>query len=291
MGEVDLRTNPDAQANAPSPSIHRVAANGTTLYSEVRGFGPALLLIHAGGEDAEEWRPIAERLTGFTAVTYDRRGTLRSGRNDWPGQGSAQHADDAAALLEALGLVDVLVFGGSAGGIVALQLGLRRPTLVRRCLVFEPGYFRQVPGGEAFAQPANAAMEAHLAADPSDWAGAYAAFGQAIAPTAASAPRGFFTQPKAADWYTEREDGNAEALVRDDIPILTREIVDEGELASATVDIRFSYGANTLSIFREISTHLAALRGATPDVIQGVGHSIYYYPDAAAAYITGQAKA
>ena len=291
MAEFELRTNPDAQANAPSPRIHRLAANGTTLYTEVRGSGSAVLLIHAGGEDAEEWRPIAERLTGFTAVTYDRRGTLRSGRNDWPGQGSAQHADDAAALLDALGLVDVLVFGGSAGGIVALQLALRHPTLVRRCLVFEPGYFRQVPGGEAFAKPPNAAMEAHLASHPSDWAGAYAAFGRAIAPTAVPTIRGFFTQPEAADWYAAREDGNAESLVRDDIPILTRELVDEAQLASAAVDIRFSYGANTLPIFHEISAYLAALRGDTPDAIDGVGHSIYYHPDAAAEYITGCARA
>jgi hypothetical protein len=157
--------------------------------------------------------------------------------------------------------------------------------------VFEPGYFRQVPGGEAFAKPPNAAMEAHLDAHPSDWAGAYAAFGRAIAPTAASTPRGFFAQPKAEAWYAEREDGNAEALVRDDIPVLTRELVDEEQLASATADIRFSYGANTLSIFSEISRFLATLRGSTPDVIEGVGHSIYYHPDAAARYIRSQGEA
>lgn len=265
-----------------------MAANGTDLYSEVRGSGPAVLLIHAGGEDAEEWRPVAERLTGFTVVTYDRRGTLRSGRDDWPGRGSAQHADDAAALLDALGLDDVLVFGGSAGGIVALQFALRYPGLIRRCLVFEPGYFRQVPEGEAFAQPPNEALEDHLASRPGDWAGAYATFGRAIAPAAASNPRGFFTPP--SDWYAQREDGNAEALVRDDIPILTRELVDEAELGSSTVDIRFSFAANSLPIFREITTHLAAIRGATPDAIKGVGHAIYYHPDAAVAYIRSQTE-
>jgi pimeloyl-ACP methyl ester carboxylesterase len=290
VADVDLRTNPDAQPNAPSPSIRRIAANGTTLYSEVRGSGPAVMLIHAGGEDAEEWRPIAERLSGFTALSYDRRGTLRSGRNDWPGQGSAQHADDAAALLIALGLRDVLVFGGSAGGIVALQLALRYPGLIRCCLAFEPGYFRLVPGGEAFSQRPNEAMEADLAYHPDDWAGAYAAFGRAVSPSPTSAPRGFFTQAGAAAWYTEREDGNAEALVRDDIPILTRELVDHAELASSAVDIRFSFGANSLSIFRDIATRLAAIRSDTADAIEGVGHSIYYHPDTAVAYIRSQSQ-
>lgn len=204
--------------------------------------------------------------------------------------GSAQHADDTAALLDGLGLRDVLVFGGSAGGIVALQLALRYPRLIRRSIAFEPGYFRQVPGGEARVLPANQAMEAHLVSHPGDWAGAYAAFGRAVAPTAASSPRGYFTAPTAMDWYTEREDGNADALVRDDIPILTQELVDETALASAAPDIRFSFGANSLSIFREITTHLAAIRGAVPDAIQGVGHSIYYYPDAAATYIRSQSE-
>jgi hypothetical protein len=133
-------------------------------------------------------------------------------------------------------------------------------------------------------------MEARLVSHPGDWAGAFAAFGRAVAPTTASAPRGFFTAPTANDWYTEREDGNAEALVRDDIPILTWELVDEAELASATSDVRFSFGANSLSIFREITTHLAAIRGDVPDPIQGVGHSIYYYPDAAATYIRSQSE-
>jgi pimeloyl-ACP methyl ester carboxylesterase len=85
VAEPDLRTNPGALPDAEPPRIGRYRVNGTRLYAEVRGSGPAVLLIHADAEDAEGWRPIAERLTGFTVVTYDRRGTLRSGRDDWPG--------------------------------------------------------------------------------------------------------------------------------------------------------------------------------------------------------------
>lgn len=288
MAEGNLRTNPDALPDALPPRIGRHRVNRTTLYAEVRGSGPAVLLIHAGGEDAEEWRPIAERLTGFTVVTYDRRGTLRSGRDDWPGGGSMQHADDAAGLIEALGLGDVLVFGGSAGGIVALQLALRHPKLIRRALVYEPGYFRQVPGGGDVQRPANAAVADHLASHPGDWAGAYAAFGRAVAPAPSDTGRGVFTPPPGKEWYAAREDGNAEALVRDDIPILTRELVDEAELASATVYIRLSFGTMSQRIFADISTHLAAVRKTVPDRIDGVGHSIYYHPDAAAAYIRSQ---
>lgn len=285
MTEPDLRTNPDALPDAEPPRIGRYPVNGTILYAEVRGSGPAVLLIHAGGEDAEQWRPVAERLTGFTVVTYDRRGTLRSGRDDWPGGGSAQHADDAAGLLGTLGVDDVLVFGASSGGIPALQLALRHPELIRRALVYEPGYFRQVPGGEEFQRPANKAVADHLAAHPDDWVGAWAACLRAVARATNAGPRGFFTPPPGKEWYAEREDANAEALVVDDVPILTRELVDEKELATAPVDIRFSFGTASLPIFREIATHLASVRNTAPDAIDRVGHSMPYLPDAAAAYI------
>jgi pimeloyl-ACP methyl ester carboxylesterase len=289
--EPELRTNPNALPDAEPPRIGRYPVNGTILYAEVRGSGPAVLLIHAGGEDAEQWRPVAERLTGFTVVTYDRRGTLRSGRDAWQGGGSAQHADDAAGLLAALGLDDVVVFGASSGGIPALQLALRHPELIRRALIYEPGYFRQVPGGEEFQRPANEAVVAHLAAHPGDWVGAYAAFRRVAGPPPDGGSRGVFTPPPGEEWYAQREDANAEALVVDDVPILSRELVDEQELARAAADIRFSFGTASLPIFQEIATHLAAVRSATPDSIDGAGHLMKYLPDAGAAYVRAQSGA
>jgi pimeloyl-ACP methyl ester carboxylesterase len=289
--EPDLRTNPNALPDAEPPRIGRYPVNGTSLYAEVRGAGPAILLIHAGGEDAEQWRPIAERLAGFRVVTYDRRGTLRSGREDWPGAGSAQHADDAAALLGALDVDDVLVFGASSGGIPALQLALRHPQLIRRALVYEPGYFRQVPGGEEFQRPANEAVAEHLAAYPDDWVGAYAAFRRAAGPPSDDGTRGLIIPPPGKEWYAKREDADAEALVVDDVPILSRELVDEAELATAAVDIRFSFGTASLPIFREIATHLASVRSAAPDTIDGAGHLMKHLPDATASYIRTQSGA
>jgi pimeloyl-ACP methyl ester carboxylesterase len=148
VAEPDLRTNPDALPDAEPPRIGWYPVNGTRLYAEVRGSGPAVLLIHAGAEDAEGWRPIAERLTGFTVVTYDRRGTLRSGRDEWPGGGSAQHADDAAGLLGVLALDDALVLGYSSSGNIALQVALRHAEFVRCALVYEPAYLLLLPDPE-----------------------------------------------------------------------------------------------------------------------------------------------
>ena len=277
--------NPDALDGAPAARSARFSVNGTTIHAEVRGAGSPVLLIPGGAEDAETWRAVAERLVGHTVVTYDRRGTLRSGREDWPGRGSAQHADDAAALLQEVGVGPAVVFGGSSAGIVATQLALRHPTLIRRALVYEPGYFRAVPGGPDVQAIANVAVAEHLDRQPGDWEGAFRAFVRAAAPSAGPGQPSFLAPPEGRAWYSRREEGNAEAFVRDDLVILTAELVDEAALALTGVDIRFAHGTASTRLFREIAAHLAAVRGAEPDVVEGAGHSICFQPDLAARYI------
>jgi pimeloyl-ACP methyl ester carboxylesterase len=280
MRNDELRTNPDAVAGAPAPTVGLHRINGTTLYAEVRGSGPAVLLIPGGAEDAEGWRAVAERLAGRTVATYDRRGTLRSGREDWPGRGSAQHADDAAALLRALGLGDVVVFGGSSAGVIAVQLAIRHPRLVQRALVYEPGYLGAAERSGDLRSLALTAVDSHLRVHSGDWVGAYRAFDRAVGPVAGS-----LTPPLGRDWHGRREELNAEAMVRDDIPILTAEAVDEASLAATPVDMRFSFGSESDAIFRDIAVGLAAVRGGVAEMIDGVGHAIYLHPDAAAAYL------
>jgi pimeloyl-ACP methyl ester carboxylesterase len=289
METPELSANPDALPRAAPPRVRHVRVNGTTLHVEVRGSGPTLLIVHGGGEDAEVWRPVAERLEDFTVVTYDRRGTLRSGRDDWPGGGSAQHADDAAAMLHALGLDEVVAFGSSSSGIVALHLALRHPTLVRRALAFEPGLFRQLPGGDLIGQPVQDAVVRHLAARPGDWLGALGAFRRAVGSVMGPAADELVAPPPAREWYALREAVNAEAFMRDDLLILTRERVDEARLASADVDIRFSFGTESMPVLGAITTHLAAVRNSRPIAVEGVGHVIYYEPDAAAAHLRAEA--
>jgi pimeloyl-ACP methyl ester carboxylesterase len=58
-------------ANPPVP--------GATLYYEVRGDGPVVLLICGGIYDAAGYAALAERLADrYTVITYDRRGNSRS---------------------------------------------------------------------------------------------------------------------------------------------------------------------------------------------------------------------
>ncbi len=61
-------------------------------------------------------------------------------------------------------------------------------------------------------------------------------------------------------------------------------------MASAAVDIRFSYGTRTRPIFRDIALHLAATRGDAPDVLEDLGHFLYLHPDVVAAYVEARSR-
>lgn len=280
----DLTVNPDAVADAPPAETRIVEVNGTSIYSEMRGSGAPVLIIGAADEDAEFFRPIAEHLENRCVVTYDRRGTLRSGRDDWPGRGSTQHAEDAAELLKALGLDRATAFGASAGGIVALRLALEHPESVECALVFEPGLFCQVEGGEEMVRSVNGEVEGYLAANPKNWAGAVETLGRAIAARIDMPSSNFFAPPVSQEWYAERATSNAEALVREDLD-MTLERIPEEELAGSPTPIRFAFGSESLPIFEGIATSLAAVRGSKPDRLDGVTHAVYYSPDIIASYI------
>ncbi len=100
----------------------------------MRGDGPPVLLVMGATGDAGHFETVAELLADeFTVLTYDRRANGRSPRPDgWAATSVDEHADDAAALLGALGLAPAAVFGTSSGGVFALGLlaiRRRRPRL------------------------------------------------------------------------------------------------------------------------------------------------------------------
>jgi pimeloyl-ACP methyl ester carboxylesterase len=118
-------------------------ANETELYYELTGDGPALLLIMGATGYGGVFARFAELLADeFTLVTYDRRGNARSPRpRGWDTTSPKEQADDAAALLEALGLTPGAIFGTSSGGIFALEMLIRHPASVRGAILHEPALF------------------------------------------------------------------------------------------------------------------------------------------------------
>ena len=118
-----------------------IDVNGTTLHYERAGHGPAILFIHGMCGDGDVWADQARRLSDLhTCVRYDRRGHSRSARGHAVIT-DALHADDAAALIEALGLAPCLVVGSSGGAAIAVEVALRHGHLLRGAAFSEPPLF------------------------------------------------------------------------------------------------------------------------------------------------------
>src|SRR6266851_5239672 len=131
----------------PGMTDGRVKVNGAELYYELRGTGPAVLMIHGTGADAGCYDDVSARLAnGFRVLTYDRRGWSRSPRPaGWTRTSIEEQADDAAWLLRATGHAPAVVFGSSSGGLIALDLVLRHPEVVRGAVLHEPSVYTCLP--------------------------------------------------------------------------------------------------------------------------------------------------
>ena len=214
-----------------------IAVNGTTLHLQRRGSGAPLLMIHGGAEDAAMLAPQAESLAaaGYEVVTYDRRGTGRSGRDNWPGGGADQHADDAAAVLSALEWTDATIVGVSSGGVIALDLLGRHPDKVGHVVAWEPPAAGIVPGGAEITASIMAPVDAYLAEHPGDFVGAQALLLSEIIGFPVSVDDPAFAAARA----------NAEPFIRDE-PDITTASLDQETLVGADVTIGVGSAPNEL---------------------------------------------
>src|ERR1044072_506255 len=113
----------DARAQAPNGAGF-AEVNGTRLYYEALGRGPAVVLVHGGLVDSRLWddqmRPLAEH---FRVVRYDLRGFGKSAAPTgqyWP-------TEDLRALLDFLKIEKDTVVGLSLGGILAAAFPFEHP--------------------------------------------------------------------------------------------------------------------------------------------------------------------
>ena len=101
---------------------------GITVPCLVQGGAEArpLLLLHAWGESHRSFDRLVPLLTGFRIYAPDLRG---QGEADKPEDGYSleDQAEDAAAILDALGVERASVLGSSSGGYVAQQLAVAHP--------------------------------------------------------------------------------------------------------------------------------------------------------------------
>jgi 3-oxoadipate enol-lactonase len=112
--------------------------DGRRLATWDRGVGTPLLFIHGVGTSGALWQAdLADLAAEYRVVVYDRRGYGASSESprDW-----AAHRDDAAALLDKLGVKPAAVVGYSGGATIALDLALHRPESVRELVLLDPAF-------------------------------------------------------------------------------------------------------------------------------------------------------
>jgi len=107
-----------------SGEVLRYDVGDVTLAADVRGDGPALLLVHGFPLDRTIWKHQLATLAGWRRIAPDLRGL---GVSEAPrdGYAMAAYADDLARLLDRLRVQRAVVAGLSMGGYVAFEL-LRR---------------------------------------------------------------------------------------------------------------------------------------------------------------------
>jgi pimeloyl-ACP methyl ester carboxylesterase len=149
-----------------------VRTNGIELEYEVTGSGEPLLLISPVIADGVlplfSDPALSDR---YRLIRYHKRGWLGSTHAP-PPVSIADHAADAAALLEYLSIPRAHVVGHSSGAAVAAQLALDAPGRVHTLGLLELTLF-SVPIGPAFLEQAGPVLESY---ESGDAAGAVAAF-------------------------------------------------------------------------------------------------------------------
>jgi pimeloyl-ACP methyl ester carboxylesterase len=238
-----------------------VEVEGLRIAYERAGAGPAVVLLHGYVADGPTtWRPQLDGLSDeFTLVAWDAPGT--GGSSDPPeGFGTAGYADCLAGFIDTLRLDHPTVLGLSFGGILALALHDRHPT-VAATLVLTSAYAGW--GGSLPADVADARLrQALLLADlsPPEFVDTLlpTMFSPATAPDTVAAfdasmrefhPAGFRAMARAS------AENLRHALPRVDIPTL---------LVYGDKDVRAGP-----SVARDLQ---AAIGGARLVVLPGVGH-------------------
>jgi pimeloyl-ACP methyl ester carboxylesterase len=116
--------------------VQYAQVNGVTLGYREFGAGEPLLMITGFGNTMTDWNEtfIGILATKYHVCIYDHRGMGNSTDNNAT-PSIPQYADDAAALMPALGYESMNVYGISMGSSVAQQLVIDHPERVRKLVL------------------------------------------------------------------------------------------------------------------------------------------------------------
>jgi pimeloyl-ACP methyl ester carboxylesterase len=243
-----------------------VHVDGVELDYEERGAGPPVLLVH--GTAARLWGDVpGELATSARVIDYDRRSFGASVHP--PVTDLTRHRDDAAALLEALGAHPAVVVGWSIGGVIALDLALTRPDLVRALVLVEPPL-------HAKRRPTPAMLRAILTAQVLGRLGRTEAGATAFLHWALGRRDGADDLARVPPNWRAAMLANAAAIVAE-LRAGTGEHLASERLASLRVPVTVLAGTESDRVFGACAGRLAeTVPGAIRTMVPGSGHVVQH---------------
>ena len=141
---VAIQKNPNVSFNATPVQYKQV--NGVTLGYREFGSGEPILMILGFGNTINDWNQtfIGILATKYHVYTFDNRGMGYSSDSNSTTTLS-QYADDAAALMPALGYDSMHVYGVSMGSTISQQLVIDHPERVRKLVLDSVTYSIRIP--------------------------------------------------------------------------------------------------------------------------------------------------
>ncbi len=237
------------------------------LEYEICGDGEAVLLIH-GSHIAGTFRPLTKEpalADHYQLIRYQRRGFAGSGSP--PASFSiGEQASDARSLLSHLGIERVHVIGHSYGGVIALQLALDEPEVVRSLAVLEPALIT-VPSGKYMMEVIASAGELHASGDT---AGAVDLFLCAV-----GGPDWRSTTEAAIPGGPEQAERDGATFFEVEVPALTKWSFDVDRANRISQPVLYVIGNESGPVFEEGQDLLRSwLPQAEEARLPGVNHSM-----------------
>jgi len=126
----------------PNESFEKLQVDGAQIAYRRIGNGRPLIVLNGFAATSADWDPsFLDRLASSNEIVLlDNRGIGRSTDNGRPFD-IAQLADDAARVVEALGIERISVLGWSMGGFIAQGLALQHPERINKLILLstDPG--------------------------------------------------------------------------------------------------------------------------------------------------------